>query len=224
MNEHVQDDSTHYELTLTAGQAFIAFVLLLFSLGASFAFGIMIGRGGDADQLVIRRDNGVVTEAAMVDGGKSDEANIVELGVTTTDLSGDDVLDPLAVPPAPVTDTTIPVPTLAAPLETATVASAETATAAPVVEKPAPAPAPVAAASAVPHYVQLFSSGDGKAAEALAAKVIDAGFTSTFVERIPGEHGTIYRVRVKYPSEESARAAAEKLKAYVKAEPWVTKQ
>ncbi|MHB9000317.1 MAG: hypothetical protein ACYC9N_12510, partial [Thermoanaerobaculia bacterium] len=80
MNEHVQDDSTHYELTLTAGQAFIAFVLLLFSLGAAFAFGIMIGRGGDADQLVIRRDGGVVTEAAMVDGGKSEEASIVELG------------------------------------------------------------------------------------------------------------------------------------------------
>ncbi|MHB9001617.1 MAG: SPOR domain-containing protein, partial [Thermoanaerobaculia bacterium] len=192
--------------------------------GAAFALGIMIGRGGDADQLVIRRDGGVVTEAAMVDGGKSEEASIVELGVTSTDLSAEEVLDPLAVPPAPVTETTTTAQDQTATFEISTAATAEPTTAAPVAEKPAPTPAPVATAPAVTHYVQLFSSGDGKAAEALAAKVIDAGFTSTFVERIPGEHGTIYRVRVKYPSEESARAAAEKLKAYVKAEPWVTKQ
>jgi hypothetical protein len=220
MNEHVQDDSTHYELTLTAGQAFIAFVLLLFSLGAAFAFGIMIGRGGDSDRLVIRRDSGVVTEAATVEG-KGDETNIVELGVTSTDLSTAPILDPLATPPEVVAETTATSPNLA-PLEAPIVAAAEPAPAE-VAERPAPVPVAVTT-PAVPHFVQLFSSGDGKAAEALAAKVIDAGFTNTFVERIPGEHGTVYRVRVKYPSEEAARAAAEKLKAYVKAEPWVTKQ
>src|SRR5256886_16248909 len=38
------DDQSHYEISLTAGQAFVAFVLLLLSLAASFAFGLMISR------------------------------------------------------------------------------------------------------------------------------------------------------------------------------------
>ena len=43
--EPITDDQSHYEVSLTAGQAFLAFVLLLLSLAASFAFGLMIGRG-----------------------------------------------------------------------------------------------------------------------------------------------------------------------------------
>src|SRR5438045_8904044 len=38
------EDQSHYEISLTAGQAFVAFVLLLLSLAASFAFGLMISR------------------------------------------------------------------------------------------------------------------------------------------------------------------------------------
>lgn len=222
MSNQMNDDSTHYELTMTAGQAFIAFVLLLFSLGAAFAFGVMIGRGHGDDRLIVQRETGVVTEASAIPA-KGDETNIVELGVTNTDLSTAPILDPLAQP-AEQTETAVPVTeTAAAPAATPVVTEQPPQPAeahpAPPAEKPATQPA-----TAVPHYVQLFSSTDSKAAEALAAKLIESGYTSAYVERIPGDHGTISRVRVKYPSEEAARAAAEKLKSFVKGDVWVTKQ
>src|SRR5512146_986566 len=77
-DEQVVDDSSHYEISLTAGQAFVAFVLLLLSLAASFAFGVMIGKGQGDDRLVVKQSPGVVTEAAAA---KGDDARIVELGV-----------------------------------------------------------------------------------------------------------------------------------------------
>ena len=39
---HTADDQSHYEISLTAGQAFMAFVLMMLSLAAAFAFGLMI--------------------------------------------------------------------------------------------------------------------------------------------------------------------------------------
>ena len=52
--EQLRDDSSHYEVSLTAGQAFIAFVLLLSSLAAAFAFGVIIGKGQDGASLIAR--------------------------------------------------------------------------------------------------------------------------------------------------------------------------
>ena len=42
-DEVLIDDQSHYEVSLTAGQAFVAFVLLLLSLAAAFAFGLFQG-------------------------------------------------------------------------------------------------------------------------------------------------------------------------------------
>src|SRR5215212_2301334 len=61
--EALVDDQSHYEVSLTAGQAFLAFVLLLLSLAASFAFGLLIGRGQGDDRLTARKE-AVVNEAA----------------------------------------------------------------------------------------------------------------------------------------------------------------
>ena len=76
--QHHIDDQSHYEISLTAGQAFIAFVLLLLSLAASFAFGLMIGKGQADERLVVRKETPVVTEGAMIPVKKS-EGKIVEL-------------------------------------------------------------------------------------------------------------------------------------------------
>jgi len=62
MEEVLTDDQSHYEISLTAGQAFVAFVLLLLSLAASFAFGLLIGRGAADEHLVVRKDAPVITE------------------------------------------------------------------------------------------------------------------------------------------------------------------
>src|ERR1051325_2051401 len=76
-----QDDQSHYEISLTAGQAFLAFVLLLLSLAASFAFGLIVGRGQGDDRLVVRKEPSVVTEASVLPK-KQDAGRIVELGVS----------------------------------------------------------------------------------------------------------------------------------------------
>ena len=71
-------------------------------------------------------------------------------------------------------------------------------------------------------YAQLLSTLDQKVADALAAKLIDGGFTSAYVERGPSEKGTMFKVRVKFPSEGEARAAETKLREFSK-DVWIVK-
>jgi hypothetical protein len=206
------DEQSHYEISLTAGQAFIAFVLLLLSLAASFAFGLMIGRGqGGDDRLVVKKEPTVVTEASVVP--KKNAGKIVELGVAEDDFNN----------PATKTDTTA----------TAPAATETTAATTPVVTETAPAPKPVAItappapvqaapAATGPAYAQLLSTGDQKTAEALATKLINGGFTNAYVERTANEKGPIFRVRVRFASEAEAKANEAKLKAYSN-DVWITK-
>src|SRR3954453_1587377 len=84
-DEVLIDDQSHYEVSLTAGQAFVAFVLLLLSLAASFAFGLMIGRGQADERLAVKKDPAVITEASAVP--KKNAGKIVELGVADQDFS-----------------------------------------------------------------------------------------------------------------------------------------
>src|SRR5438093_5837521 len=65
MEEVLTDDQSHYEISLTAGQAFAAFVLLLLSLAASFAFGLVIGRQAD-ERVAVRKEPAVINEATVV--------------------------------------------------------------------------------------------------------------------------------------------------------------
>jgi hypothetical protein len=96
-----------------------------------------------------------------------------------------------------------------------------------IVEEPmeAPVSSPArarAAAPAVPHIAQLFSSSDQKAAEGMAARLIEGGFTAAYVERGTNDKGPVFRVRVLFPSEEAARASEPALRKYAK-EVWITK-
>lgn len=198
------DDQSHYEISLTAGQAFLAFVLMLLSLAASFAFGLMIGKGqGDGDRLIVRKEPAVITEASAVP--KKNAGQIVELGV-----NADDFKQTTTSGTAPVTDSSAP------PASTITEATAP-APAPAVVEtpKPAPAPAPreLPPATSTPTYAQLLSSSEQKTAEALAAKLIGGGFTGAYVDR---STVGIFKVRVKFSSESEARAAEPKLREFAK--------
>lgn len=179
MEEVLTDDQSHYEISLTAGQAFVAFVLLLLSLAASFAFGLLIGRGNADDRLVMRRDPApVVNEAAAAPVTKKVTPKIA-------DVANEDFKAPSV-----------------------------------------PAPVPASTIEAVPEqgpaFAQLLSTSDQKTAEALAAKLIEGGFTAAYVERTTTDKGTVFRVRVKFPSEGEARAAEGKLKAFSK-DVWITK-
>jgi len=197
----IHDDQSHYEISLTAGQAFLAFVLMLLSLAASFGFGLMIGKGQDGDRLVVRKEPAVITEASALP--KKNDGRIVELGVTAEDFKE------TTTAPAPVTESVPP-------------ATITEVTPAPVVEAAPPAPAPVTAAPAQPVYAQLLSSSDQKTAEVLAAKLIGGGFNGAYVDRSTNDKGPVFRVRVKFPSEADARAAETKLKEFAK-DVWIVK-
>lgn len=223
---HVADDQSHYEISLTAGQAFAAFVLLMLSLAAAFAFGLMIGKGQADDRLVVQKETPVVTEASLAP--KKSEGRIVELGVEDNDFQEAGTTS--------VGDTAehIPTETMSAVLEETTTTEApaiiESAAAAPAATPVAATPAPVQSAAATPAatagarvttYAQLLSTSDQKTAETLAAKLIDRGFTAAYVERGSNANGPIYRVRVKFGSEPEARAAEPRLREFSK-EVWIT--
>ena len=203
--ELLADDQSHYEVSLTAGQAFLAFVLLLLSLAASFAFGLMIGRG-QADDRFPGGDKSAVAEPAA----KKDGAKVVELGAADDDFKAPDAVAEKAVEKAAA-----PAPKITEEIEPVSPPHAEAAAKEPV--------RAVENVAAVPHYAQLLSSSDQKAAESLAAKLIDSGFTSAYVERGTTPKGPIFRVRVAFKSEAEARAAEAKLKTFSK-EVWITRQ
>src|SRR5881275_1290047 len=99
-DEVLIDDQSHYEVSLTAGQAFVAFVLLLLSLAASFAFGLMIGKEQTDERLVVRKEPAVINEASVIP--KKGDGKIVELGVDSDDFKSST---------AKKTDTTAPAAT-----------------------------------------------------------------------------------------------------------------
>ncbi|HEX7149938.1 MAG TPA: SPOR domain-containing protein [Thermoanaerobaculia bacterium] len=234
----VHDDQSHYEISLTAGQAFIAFVLLLLSLAASFAFGLMIGKGQADERLVVRKEPAVINEASALP--KKDAGRIVELGVEDNDFQtpATDTVAPAAEDAAavvPVTETVTPaIVEEAAPADPTPTPAAEPA----VTPAPTPTPKPAAAAPVTPKpevkpvaapvqsnqpvYAQLLSTGDQKAAESLAARLIDRGFTSAYVVRGANEKGPTFRVRVKFATESEARAAESRLKEFSR-EVWITR-
>jgi cell division septation protein DedD len=189
MSEELVDDQSHYEVSLTAGQAFLAFVLLLLSLAASFAFGLLIGRGQIDERLTARKEPAVVVNEASAIPRKAVAREVPV--AKDEDFKEATIKEEPGVAPAP---------------SPAVAAEAGGATSAP----------------AVPHFAQLLSTSDQKTAEALAAKLIDGGFTSAYVERGTTEKGMIFRVRVKFPSEPEARAAVTKLSQFSK-DVWITK-
>src|SRR5205823_13642235 len=87
---------------------------------------------------------------------------------------------------------------------------------------PAVQAAPSAPSPAQPTFAQLLSTADQKSAEALAAKLIERGFTAAYVERTTSDKGPTFRVRIKFPSEGEAHAAETKLKEFSK-EVWITR-
>ena len=52
--EQLTDDQSHYEVSLTAGQAFVAFVFLLLSLAAAFAFADLDSDFRLPDEIAVR--------------------------------------------------------------------------------------------------------------------------------------------------------------------------
>jgi len=206
MEEQQLNDDSHYEISLTATQAFVAFVLLLLSLAASFAFGVMVGRGQlDPEAAKRARDAETtqITERPMpvIPAETSATETVADAGAPATSTEVGDEVEINSPSPAAPTDSAP-----ATPVTTPATVKPDT---------PAPsAPATAPAASTGPVYAQLLATGDATRAETLAAKLIDAGFTAAFVDRVKGDKGTIHRVRVRFRTDADARAAVPKLQPY----------
>jgi hypothetical protein len=197
MSEDVlTDDQSHYEISLTAGQAFVAFVLLLLSLAVTFAFGLVIGKTQPEERLLARKE-----PAAVI----AEHPKKVEQTVRVDDFQA----------PARIEETTSSVGTGFSRSEPAK-AGSHTKAAHSEAVKTLPAP------TANPAYAQLLTTSDQKTAEGLAAKLIDGGFTAAYVERTTTGKGVAYRVRVKFPTDSEARAAEPKLRAFAP-EVWITR-
>lgn len=217
MSEDVlTDDQSHYEVSLTAGQAFLAFVLLLLSLAASFAFGLMIGRSQNDDRFATRREPAVINEATA----KKPVARVTEQGVD----ENNDFRTPSGAKPVNAAEAVIIEENNNATVTPDKAARATTRAAAlkarPETKPSASAKIPLTSV-AVPHFAQILSTSDQKTAEALAAKLIDAGFSSAYVERGTTEKGGVFRVRVRFESEGEAHAAEPKLRMFSK-DVWIT--
>jgi cell division septation protein DedD len=216
---HAVDDQSHYEISLTAGQAFVAFVLLLLSLAASFAFGLMLGKGQADERLVVRKETPIVSEAALIP--KKNSGEIVELGVADDDFQeaqAHPATTASATTDTAATSTVAPVIAEETPAEISTAPQPPPTTTPVTTTIAAPAPA---SATPRPYLAQLLSTGDQKTAEALAVKIINRGFTSAYVERGSTDKGPIYRVRVRFDSEAEARAAEPRLREFSK-DVWIT--
>ncbi|MGK2856501.1 MAG: SPOR domain-containing protein [Thermoanaerobaculia bacterium] len=203
MEDQQLNDDSHYEISLTATQAFVAFVLLLLSLAASFAFGVMVGRGQlDPDAAKRARDTETtqITERPMpVAPAESApvEAAAEPAAPETVTEAGDEI--EISSPPASSTAAPVPAPAVPPAAKPA----------APVAVSPEPA-----TATSGPVFAQLLATSDAKRAESLAAKLIDDGFTAAFVDRVKGDKGTIHRVRVRFKTDADARAAVPRLQPY----------
>lgn len=94
-HEALAEDQSHYEISLTAGQAFVAFVLLLLSLAVTFAFGLMIGKSQPDDHLMARREPAVISERPAA----TTAAKKVEQAVTVDDFQPLPKIEESAAPP-----------------------------------------------------------------------------------------------------------------------------
>jgi cell division septation protein DedD len=201
MVDEPNDDSSHYEISITAGQAFLGVVLLLASLAAAFTFGLVVGESRGEARVETRRQPLVIEE-----GRPGDRGRIVELGV------GEEVPREME-PPTVIEEREPPVADPESPAVTPSLPAA------PEPRAPASRPDP---AESVPHFAQLLSTTERGPAESLAAHLIDEGF-SAYVERVPRDEGMLYRVRVRFDSEQSARAAEPRLRAFAPGDVWISR-
>ena len=220
----MEEPRTHYQLSFTAKQALLLFVLLIGALGVAYFLGLLMtglsGRPGGRNRLprpVRRRPrrpsrSSSRAPCAGVSPGKG-AAHPTAPAVTPS--------------PAPPSSTSLapagPTATPGLQLFDDGPPAARRLTSAPA-QLPPRAKAlsgrpPEAAVSA--FWVQALSANSEKEAHAKRDRLAAHGFPSTVVPG-PGPHGRVYRVRVgPFPNRDEAQKAASKLKAREKLEPWI---
>ncbi len=217
---------THYQISLTAGQAVGLFVGLLAALGVAFFFGLMAGLSGRSPANA--GEPGPVAVAERGDAGVSEPTPaIVPAPATSSSAPSRTELAGGAPGPEPTAPSTLrpfedgageepfPAPVAGQAADSAT--------------SKAPAKAAVAAArppAAAPPgkvWVQVASLSSHDEASALSAMLSKHGFHTVVLSGSGSKGSRIYRVRVgPYRTEEEAGKAAARLTRNEKVkEPWV---
>jgi cell division septation protein DedD len=224
----VEEHRTHYQLSFTAKQALLLFVLLIGALGVAYFLGLMTGLSGRAagpEQVAAARTTPTPTPEPL-------EFPRAVRGVSPGRGA--------AHPSAPAASAPAVTPSPAPPSSTSLAAPGPTATPGlqlfddgPPAARPTPAPAPAAPprakapsgrppeAAGSAFWVQALSANSEKEAHAKRDRLAAHGFPSTVVPG-PGPHGRVYRVRVgPFANRDEAQKAASRLKAREKLEPWI---
>jgi DedD protein len=222
-----EGSETHYQISLTGGQAFGLVLILLLGLGIAFFLGVEAG--------ISRRAAAPVTE--LPPGGSAPS--------TAGEAAPPETAEALVTPPAPArtalgteTRATASVP---APAPTATdhevregfgdlppgraarpapKTTAQTGGERPVSHATPPAPVHRAAPSEE-YFVQIVSTSSHTEAEKLARRLKSRSYRAVIAPLEVGRK-KVYRVRVgPYPSREAAERAAAHLKRDAKVSVWV---
>ncbi len=217
------ESRTHYQISLTAGQAVGLFVGLLGALGVAFFFGLMAGLSGRPAAGAEKPGPAEAAERTEVEAGEPTPTIIAapaaSSGPSRTELAGG---PPAAEPTVPATlrpfedgagDESFPVPVAGRTADSAT-PGGSTKAPPPAARPPAPAPGKV--------WVQVASLSSHDEATTLGARLSKHGFHAVVLAG-SGSKGKVYRVRVgPYRTEEEAGKAASRLSRNEKIkEPWI---
>jgi DedD protein len=209
----VDEPRTHYQISLTSGQAAGAFILFVVLLLASYFLGLLTGLSGRGEKPPAR------LAAAAPGPTPSPEPSFPKpvLGVTPRGARPAPSPSP-AVEPSPAATATIQLFSDRTSSEpTQAPASSAKAGAARAAARPTPRPTEAAG-----FWVQVDSLSSKDQAESRRKGLAAAGFKATIVPG-SGPKGPVYRIRTgPYTTREEAEKAAAKLadKAKVK-QPWV---
>lgn len=203
VDEPIHDDSSYYEISITAGQAFLAVVLLIGSLAAAFAFGIIVGQARASEKPA----SGAKPPMILEEQGEGSRIVDVEESRPAVAEKEPEASKPRVEEPRLIEE----------PASRTRMSDSQPS------HPSAPTSAGEDSGAPVPHVAQILSTTDKEPAENLAARLINAGYSNAYVERVPSDAGMLYRVRVRFASESEARDAIEDLRQYSPGEIWVSK-
>ena len=212
---------THYQLSFTARQAMVFFVVCLAALGLSYFFGLMTGlsdRPGTAAARVTPARTASPVPSAAAAPAPEGPFDAPEAGSRTRIAGEAPAVAGAAAEGTPVEGTPPAV------LQTFEDGGAEEPTPAAAVAAKTPVPAAVPEASGL--WIQVASLTSSGEADALVRRLRRRGYHARIFPAAASPRGRVLRIRVgPYRTEEEASRAAEKLKRQEKIrQTWVVRE
>ena len=242
----MSEERSYYEIALTNRQVAFAIGTLLLCVVGAFIAGLWVAREALGDTVSagprLARDGGERPFAFFEESGEDGDSGVSESGAEAPGVAEPEIpvqrvrtddLDDASTVAEPVEEESPP------PTVTRGDADADGAADDPPASAPDPEPAeeepravPVEVRASDPEstapsasgdvVIQVFSSADRAQAEALLARLEQAGY-SAFMDPLENGSRTMFRVRVgPYASRDVAETAADELRKEFRVETWIT--